>query len=110
MPERGLRDLFSGEHPGDLVHPLPAFEEPHGRDRAPLLLLLLGTEVTVGQRRDLRHVRHAENLSALPQRAELLSNGLRRPAPDPRVHLVEDERPPPAAPRRRDRLHGELEA
>ncbi len=93
--ERGLGDRLPRQHARDLLDPLPALEATHRGDGAAAHAALLGQEVAVGQRRDLRHVRHAEDLIRLRQRAQLLADDLGDPAADAGVDLVEDERPPP---------------
>ena len=44
-----------------------------------------------GERGDLRQVGDTEELTARRERAEVLADGARRVAPDPRVNLVENQ-------------------
>jgi hypothetical protein len=91
-------------------HTVLAFEQPHGRDGPSAHLRLLREEVPVGDRGDLGHVRHAEDLSAPGQGPELPADDLRRPPADSGIDLVEHERAAAVAPPRGDGLDREVES
>ncbi len=122
LTPRGVGEGRARQESGDRLDAPLLVEIRHHRPRSPAGDFLPHGEVTVPRGRDLRQVRHDENLLVRSQGPELASDGLGRRTGDPGVHLVEDERPhgasaaaaAPALARRlglRERgRHGELDA
>ena len=97
--------IGAAHHPGQLLDPLGLATASGRWSRSGGPGLLLDEEVRPARGRDLRQVRDAQHLVALPQRRQLLSDDGRDAPADAGVDLVEDERlragwsadPPPAS-------------
>ena len=89
----GGRVLAVGaEHPDDLADDVGLAQLGDGRAGGLARGVLDDREVAVGQRRDLRQVRDADDLAAGGERAQLLADRAGGLAADAGVDLVEDQR------------------
>src|SRR5258706_1515247 len=70
VPPRGVRDRFSREHARELLDATAFVDELDLGQRTRALDALLHHEVMIGERGDLRKVRHAEHLVPRGQRAQ----------------------------------------
>src|SRR5438093_10181052 len=89
---RRFRDGLAAEHSRDFLYAFRVGQRPHVGDRPSALDALAHHVVAVGHRGDLRQVGYAQHLVALGDRPQLAPYDLRHAAPDPGVHLVEDQR------------------
>src|SRR5262249_5265964 len=90
MRPRARRDLQASRHSGNFFAALGLIEALDRRLDAAVALGLLDAEVAVGERGDLRQVRHADDLPAVGDAADLLPDHLGGGAADAGVDLVED--------------------
>ena len=91
MPDRCFGKGGSAEHASHFFGALVVAKETDRGSGAALLLVLLDQEMLVGERGDLRQVRHAEDLLGAGERLELLTHGFGGSASDADVDFVEDE-------------------
>src|SRR5213083_2045158 len=89
---RGVGDPLAREHARDLLDAGVAGEPLEGDARAPRADGLGHAHVVAGARGDRREVGHAEHLTTLRDRRELLCDDRGDTSTDARVHLVEDHR------------------
>ena len=79
-----------GQHPGQLGDPGAVVEHQHAAAGHRPVVALDDKQVAVGERRDLRQVRHDDDLVAAGQHRQAAAYLDRRLAADPGVDLVED--------------------
>src|SRR5947209_9245771 len=83
------------EHPAQLADDVGGLEQLDGRRRDITVRRLLDPEVAGGERRDLRPVRDADDLSRRAETPQPLAHRACRLPADPPVDLRQDERAPP---------------
>jgi hypothetical protein len=90
-------DFGAPQHPRDFVGALSLLELADDAASRTAALLFLDMKMAIGERRDLRQMRDAQNLVILRQLLQHAADHLRNLAADTRVDLVEDHRRDPAA-------------
>jgi hypothetical protein len=92
--QRLRRQLLPRQHPPNFARAALAVQFFDSGHSAPLALALLHALMMIRESRDLRQVRHAQNLIRGGEFLQPPSDALRRAAADARVHFVEHQRTP----------------
>ena len=93
MPQSFGCEVLPGQHSTDFSRSSFSGQLIYGGNCSPFYFFLLDDKVMIGESRDLREVRHAQDLVPLGESLQAAADTLCRYAADPGVHLIKDERP-----------------
>src|SRR5580692_7702727 len=92
MPQRRLSQFRSAEHARHFFSSFLIIKQPNRGLSSSLPLPLLHQKMLIGKRRDLGQMGDAKYLLRARELLELLSHRVSRPAANPNINLIEDQR------------------